>query len=218
MKCNNVLISSTYSGWIDLFGWGTSGWNNGNIYYQPWDSDDSNASLYGPLGDNSLTDNYANSDWGHYNAISNGGNSTGQWRTLTQNEWDYVYNIRNTSSGIYFAKARVNNVNGTILLPDNWNTSVYNLSNVNESEAEYYSNVISATAWANTLELNGAIFLPVAGLRQGTQFYNSSDYWSASYYHTSSYYGWYAYVMSTYYNSHAQGRSIGHSVRLVQDY
>ena len=27
---DNSNISQTYSGWIDLFGWGTSGWNNGN--------------------------------------------------------------------------------------------------------------------------------------------------------------------------------------------
>ena len=27
----NVNSSSNYNGWIDLFGWGTSGWNNGNV-------------------------------------------------------------------------------------------------------------------------------------------------------------------------------------------
>ena len=33
---DNSDISSTYSGWIDLFGWGTSGWNSGANCYQPW--------------------------------------------------------------------------------------------------------------------------------------------------------------------------------------
>ena len=33
---NNQSVSSTYSGWIDLFGWGTSGYNHGAVCYQPW--------------------------------------------------------------------------------------------------------------------------------------------------------------------------------------
>lgn len=38
---DNALASSTYSGWIDLFGWGTSGWDNTAndpfaVNYQPW--------------------------------------------------------------------------------------------------------------------------------------------------------------------------------------
>ena len=32
----NNNISSTYNGWIDLFGWGTSGNNHGAVCYQPW--------------------------------------------------------------------------------------------------------------------------------------------------------------------------------------
>ena len=32
---DNQNISPTYSGWIDLFGWGTSGWDNGNWCYHP---------------------------------------------------------------------------------------------------------------------------------------------------------------------------------------
>ena len=35
-KCSNKQISATYSGWIDLFGFGTSGWNGGQNAYQPW--------------------------------------------------------------------------------------------------------------------------------------------------------------------------------------
>ncbi len=39
----------------DVFGWGTSGWDNGNIYYHPWDTDNSDGSLYGPPGIYDLT-------------------------------------------------------------------------------------------------------------------------------------------------------------------
>ena len=33
---DNRNIRSTYGGWIDLFGWGTSGWSSGAVCYQPW--------------------------------------------------------------------------------------------------------------------------------------------------------------------------------------
>ena len=29
----NSLVSSTYDGWIDYFGFGASGWDNGNLFY-----------------------------------------------------------------------------------------------------------------------------------------------------------------------------------------
>lgn len=32
----NNNISPNYNGWIDLFGWGTSGYNHGAVCYQPW--------------------------------------------------------------------------------------------------------------------------------------------------------------------------------------
>ncbi len=34
----------------DLFGWGTSGWNSGNTYYRPYDTDKSDGSSVRPLG------------------------------------------------------------------------------------------------------------------------------------------------------------------------
>ena len=88
----NSNISSSYNGWIDLFGWGTSGWkNSGATAYVPW-STSTEYGDYFPGGDNvaNLTDAYANADWGVYNAISNGGNQAGMWRTLTKAEWEYL--------------------------------------------------------------------------------------------------------------------------------
>lgn len=181
---SNGNISSTYNGWIDLFGWGTSGWNCGNTYYHPWDYDYSDGSLYGPPGRYDLTGSYANSDWGYYNSISNGGNTTHQWRTLTYSEWDYLFNMRSTTTGIRYAKAKVNNVNGVILLPDNWSNSYYSLSATNTNDASFSSNVISASTWTNSLVVHGAVFLPAAGSRLGNNYFFSvgdlGSYWSAS--------------------------------------
>lgn len=185
---SNNEISSEYSGWIDLFGWGTSGWNNGNLYYQPYDyayyEDSHNGYGYGPTdGSNytyDLTGQYSNADWGVYNAISNGGNQSGLWRTLSMIEWNYVFYYRNTPSGIRYAKAHVNDVKGVILLPDDWNSSVFTLNNYNQAASDFNSNVISATEWI-VLEENGAVFLPAIGIRHGVLFgLESALYWSAS--------------------------------------
>ena len=219
---DNSNISSTNSGWIDLFGWGTSGWNSGNTYYQPWSSagydESSDGQLYGPPGQYNLTGSYANADWGVYNPISNGGNQTNQWRTLTQSEWNYVFNTRTTTSGIRYAKANVNNVNGVILLPDDWSTSTYSLNSTNTYNASFSSNTITASQWS-TLEQAGAVFLPAAGSRIGTLVNNvgsSGYYWSASYnFSDRAYYVFfYGINLSTNYYSY---RCSGFSVRLVQD-
>lgn len=221
----NQNISSSYNGWIDLFGWATSGWPCGNRYYEPWDSDNNDGSHYGPppvLGYYNLTGNYAQSDWGIYNEISNGGDYANQWRTLTKEEWKYVFNTRNTNSGIRYAKAQIideNNeiINGMILLPDDWDTSYYALCNTNISDAGFSSNVISYSSWENGLETFGAVFLPAAGKRDGTlvkQVGSFGYYWSVSYHDGDG-----AYLVSfgeIPFNPNVSSyRYFGYSVRLV---
>ena len=218
----NSHISSSYSGYIDLFGWGTSGWNCGNTYYRPWDyegNNDAGGRLYGPSGRHDLTGDYVNSDWGYYNAISNGGNASHLWRTLTQSEWDYVFNTRSTTSGIRYAKAQVASVNGIILLPDNWSESYYSLININNGSANYSSNVINSSSWTNSLQAHGAVFLPAAGNRYGTSVGSVGDvgyYWSAS--NDGYYYGYAMVLLSDYFSTTGSSfiRCQGQSVRLVQ--
>lgn len=105
---DNNDISSDYDGWIDLFGWGTSGYNHGAVCYQPYSYSSSADDNYYAYGDTiyNLYDQTGQADWG-YNSISNGGNQENQWRTLTIDEWDYLLNTRNTSSGLLLAKAIV---------------------------------------------------------------------------------------------------------------
>ena len=170
----NKNISSSYSGWIDLFGWGTSGYNGKN----PWMTSTKNTD-YGNGERDIAGTNY---DWGVNNTISNGGGKN--WRTLTTDEWVYVFDYRSTNSGIRYAKATVNGVNGVILLPDNWSGSNYSLSNTNKTDARFSSNRISQSDWTNKFEVNGAVFLPAAGWRGGTDVDTVGSggyYWSASY-------------------------------------
>lgn len=208
----------------DLFGWGTSGWNNGNMYYQPYNTEsnyDGNTGYgYGPTdGTNytyNLTGTYANADWGGYNAISNGGNMPNQWRTLACLEWQYVFNIRSTPSGIRYAKGIVNDVNGVVLLPDDWIASTYSLNYTNASSAPFTGNEITAENWA-TMEAAGAVFLPAAGSRGVTSVNNpggDGNYWSASYDGSGHAGGVFIYdgdIFIDYYHV----RCLGFSVRLV---
>jgi len=213
---------NSYSKYVDrdLFGWGTSDYNHGAVCYQPWSTSRTN-SYYYAYGQPTynLYDQTGQADWG-YNAISNGGGQTGQWRTLTgrsSGEWDYVFNTRSTTSGIRYAKAQVNGVNGVILLPDSWSANTYSLSNTNQYNASYSSNVISASQW-NALQNAGAVFLPAAGFRAGTSVKNvgsSGDYWSASCTNVSDSAFEVSFSDGYLYPSSSFDRYFGLSVRLV---
>lgn len=227
---DNYCISQTYSGWIDLFGWGTSGYHYSedpyNVNYQPWSSSvnpvsNYNRYGYGPsanMDSPNLTGVSANYDWGIFNSISNGGNAVGQWRTLTDDEWVYLINDRITTSGARYAHAQVNGVNGVILFPDEWREEIYDISNYNvEIFSDFSDNVISASHWG-ILESNGAAFLPTAGSRFGTAVKNVDSqgyYWSVTDFDNLN--AVCIWLTNTNFSRSAGGRCCGSSVRLVQD-
>jgi len=154
----NKKISQTYDGWIDFFGWGTG--NN-------------------PILTSSNDANYLNfTDWG-VNKISNGGNAANQWRTLTNDEWEYLYSGR-TDAALLRSRATVNNVPGYIFLPDNW--SLPSGMSFTADANEWTTNTFSVTGWA-TMEENGAVFLPTTGGRNGNFVANVDAvglYWSST--------------------------------------
>lgn len=201
----------------DLFGWGTSGYSHGANCYQPWNTSTAYNDYWAYANAFfNLHDQTGQADWG-YNPISNGGNHANQWRTLTLYQWEYIFNTRTSSSGIRYAKAKVNDVNGVILLPDDWNSDTYSLSNTNTDNASFSSNVITTSQWS-ALEQAGAVFLPAAGNRHGTSVYDVGsygDYWSAWYYDGSR--ARYVYFNDSSLYTGDSGRGSGFSVRLVQD-
>ncbi len=231
---NNNNISPSVYLWIDLFGWGTSGWNNGNTYYQPYDyennGDPNTGWGYGPTDGSSyeydLSGSYAHADWGVHNAISNGGNQAGLWRTLTAEEFSYVLNGRNTATGARFAKVTLEYLSepyqkyGLLLLPDDWdgeyflNTNSYTADNVINSENDF-----------NTLQSKGAVFLPCAGRRvnpnnNGPEYQNDSPecyYWTSTHNEPRRAYYWYMNYNEGRDHISIYDRNIGCSVRLVQD-
>lgn len=115
------------------------------------------------------------------NNIVNGGMGVINWRKLTVDEWNYIFNTRETISGIRWAKGVVNGTNGVILLPDDWNTSNYSLNGINGGT--YNSNIISSATWISSFESKGAVFLPAAGYYNNEYYEGVGDigyYWSST--------------------------------------
>ena len=208
VKSDNLKISPTYDGWIDLFGWGTSSYNGKNPYMT--------STGYSDYGDGTNDIAGTNYDWGVYNKISNGGNQAGMWRTLTSIEWNHLISGRAQANRL-MGQGKVNNVNGLILLPDSWATETPSSVRFTYDPGNYSTNVYSLDEWA-VMQSYGAVFLPAAGYRYRT-YVNDVD--SYSYLWSSSTLG-NDYNQILTFNSYHVGMSfcqshLGVSVRLVQD-
>ena len=98
---SNALIAEDYEGWIDLFGWSTA--NNPTLTSK----------------DNQAYPDFT--DWGT-NSISNGGGNNAGWRTLTFDEWQYLFAKRDEAKNKY-GVGEVNGIqglekNGAVFLPE----------------------------------------------------------------------------------------------------
>ena len=165
----NANISATDTGWIDLFGYGTSGYNGDEPY--------TSSTYYSQYP--SVTITASNYDWGVYNTIEGGGDTAGVWRTLTKNEWEYILSTRANASTLR-ARANVNGIPGLLLLPDNWT----NISGINiyPNATNFTTNNYNNAQWSQ-LQDSGAVFLPAAGWREGVTVNNATI---AGYYWTST--------------------------------
>ncbi|MBQ4376691.1 MAG: hypothetical protein II793_03245 [Bacteroidales bacterium] len=191
---DNTHISSTYDGWIDLFGWGTSGWASGANVYKPFaTSTDATDYFVGGSAANDLTGNHANADWGVYNTIANNSTVPQQWRTPTSNEWQYLLTERHASiinniEDARFIRAIVGGIQGLIIFPDEF---AYPIgieepvdSLINNLSASPFSTSYTIYEW-DALEADGAVFLPVGGYRDGTRLLTNPPtgyYWSSTHY------------------------------------
>ncbi len=163
-------------------------------------------------GDNPDSEDYSTyTEWGN--------NIEGNWRTLTVEEWTYLFNTRTGASSKY-GTATVAGVVGLILLPD-----VYDGTAINTERTAWNNNVISSSEWA-AYEAAGAVFLPAAGLSDAFGVYGVGEqgfYWSStmdalSHYAFSVFYGfdnWEGYWFNQV-DAQFQPQE-GHSVRLVSE-
>ena len=220
----NHAPTASQTEWLDLFGWGTSGYDHKNPYMtSTTDSDYGN-------GNNDIAG--TDYDWGVYNKLTNqnkimnGGNYA--WRTLTKDEWVYVFNTRitgnfiNSTHNARYTEATINtdgtSVHGIILFPDGsigdtptgvtWGT-------INNPSS--WGTTCTTAGW-NALESAGCVFLPAAGFRDNTVTNVGSEgrYWSSSYNYSSTAYS------VRFDSSHVEAgftsyRHNGYSVRLVID-
>lgn len=174
---------------------------------------------YGPstnMEDRHLTGTSANYDWGVYNAISNGGNKIGMWRTLTSSEWDYLFHARKNAQYLW-SRGTVNGVRGIILLSDDF----VKPASVTWTPAgkEWTANKFNAEQW-EAMEIVGAVFLPAAGFRNGQNVYSVQiwvSYWSSTAHYSSNAYHLGISDDIRLYTTQDNVRFCGHSVRLVQD-
>jgi len=107
---------------------------------------------------------------------------------------------------------------GLIILPDSFTKPAgVELENINTANAAYTSNTYTISQWS-VLERAGAIFLPAAGDRGGTEVNDVGTY---GYYSSSTYNGensaWYMYFYDSGLAVGGSSRRIGRSVRLVKD-
>ena len=211
---NNVIIGNgtvSDNGTVDLFGWSTAA-----NYYGIHNS--ANASDYS--GDFV--------DWG--------GNIGTGWRTLTKDEWNYLFSTRTSGSKVNGMSPSPDNarythatitdigtggIHGIILFPDG--------VTINYSDATYWGGINQYSSWSgstkcttsqwNALAAKGFVFLPAAGVRNGTTVSypnNNGYYWSsytASASSTSAHYT--PVVASNEPTTGYDSRKIGISVRLV---
>ena len=207
----DCFSASQYNDHRDLFGWGTGDAPN---------KVSTNNGDYGTF-----------TDWGT-NAITNGGNKANVWRTLTKDEWVYLFYSRENAATL-FGFGSVNGVNGLIILPDNWTTpegasftasTTLGLTNQgtyyhNDNNNNYSHNTYTAEQWA-VMESSGAVFLPAAAYRHGADsnihytelggFYWSSTPYSAD---KSYYLNFYSNDLDPQFNEMRYG---GRPVRLVK--
>ena len=159
---------TSYTGWFDHFSWGGSGYGHSRPFWYRLNycSDINNSSL----GDY---------DWGAFNDIYNPktGNVDpyGTWRTLTEEEFDYMMFQRGNGAdtcrySIVYIQFQSKKVPGTIIYPDGTSKAaieVY-LGSLNDNEINRNSRKdISETQFKKLEEELGCAFLPDAGRYMG---------------------------------------------------
>ncbi len=158
---SNDNIAADYDGLIDLFVWGAT-----DPIRQDFEDKD-----FGKFN-----------DWGN-NKISNGGNKAKQWRTLSLDEWKYLYEERANADKLR-GFATIKDQKGYVFLPDEWELPE-SLSFTPDGKPE--DNEYTTAKWGLMQEA-GAIFLPEAGMSYAdseakVDYINQFGYyWSANLY------------------------------------
>ena len=129
----------------------------------------------------------------------------GTWRTLSTAEWQYLFNYGSYQSDIRKNKykwATVNGVGGYVIAPDGFSGTL----------ADTYADDAALAA-------NNLVFLPAAGIRDGSGVYGVGDggvCWSSTANDESSAYDVFFNSLNVY-PDHGDARDLGCSVRLITE-
>ncbi len=204
----NTTIGST-AGDVDLFGWSTA------------------STTYG-ISTSTSSSSYSGDfvDWGKAYCEKNSITPDNTWRTLSKAEWTYLSSTRTASKvsgeeNARFAKATVNSKAGVILLPDTYThpEGVTPLTKINKKTVAFTYNSYDSANWAK-MESAGAVFLPAAGERNGSDVTDANSrgsYWSSSLQSSDNSYRVLFHGSDFFPGISSTGRNGGFSVRLVTE-
>jgi len=205
-KCNNAsILSSGYTGWIDLFSWvGASSTKLTGDYQKYGVSTSTDDSDYGNVAGETLK-----ADWG--TAIDN----SGTWYTMSSQKWTYLLSTRTvnggTGEGRSYQRATINSdvssgVYGLIIYPDNYTAQT---SAVSYTSSEWIA-----------MENAGCVFLSPVGRRYGTNNISNTsthgNYWSSTANTANTVY-YLGFLNTSFKPADSAARSYGRAVRLVKD-
>lgn len=136
-------------------------------------------------------------DWGKL-SITNGGMEPNTWRTLSAQEWEYIFSKRPNAYALH-NWAKVGDVEGVIVLPDNWKNpgdvkftpySEDSVTHIGSNVTISYKNEIRKAEGFNPYKNNtfskeqfkklqdaGAVFLP---LNKNSYSTMEGDYWTST--------------------------------------
>lgn len=140
-----------------LLYWGNSGYNDTikQVYSNDWWEEEKRATKYFKAYETIAKSDISNTynDWGVYNAIENGGNTPNKFRTLTRDEWIYLWEQRPHADKLR-GTTKVDGIDCTYLLPDNWENLEANIP------SEFYSGkqIYDVFPSVNTLLDKGVVF------------------------------------------------------------
>ncbi len=190
---NPEYTDSRYTGYIDLFGWGTGA---------------------APTQYSEEAADYAFADWGAMCGLPTGDGK--QWRTLSDDEWSHLLKKRPNARRLY-ALAYVERQFGLVLLPDDWKKpqGIWIQTGIPDTIKNYWS----AKTWSR-IEAAGAVFLPCEVKRSGTRSDGGRagcHYWTSTPDPKKPAEAWY--ILADIYGprGRAASKASGFSVRLVQE-
>ena len=185
------------TGTVDLFGYSTS-----SNYY----------GINSSTSDYDYTESFV--DWG---TLSIGSYTANTWRTLTKEEWNYLFQTR-TDHQYKHGEATVAGVQGWVIVPDNWmvpDGCIFNSDGDRFYDWGWDYNVYTSEQW-EIMKTSGAVFLPAASYRNGTTVEDFGVHDSGCY--RSSDGSDYVHFDRDGLNPNMWGNVCeGHSVRLVRD-